>query len=105
MGARISFPIPESVYKDRIDGVVNSLWEGTKFQAISKVFGDEQPKPEGQMVAFDIADMNVTFPVKPEFQNPDTTYVERRVPIGLEDEAHKLLDNWLKSKGFDPEEI
>ena len=44
-------------------------------------------------------------PVKPEFQNPDTTYVERRVPVELEDEAHELLDNWLKSKGFDPREI
>jgi len=24
---------------------------------------------------------------------------------GLEDEAHELLDNWLKSKGIDPDEI
>jgi hypothetical protein len=68
-------------------------------------FGKATPKCEGQAVNFDVADMNVNFPVKPEFQNPDTTYVERRVPVGLEDEAHKLLDNWLKSKGFDPEEI
>ena len=68
-------------------------------------FGKAIPKGEGQSVKFDMADMNVTFPVKHEFQNPDTTYVERRVPVGLEDEAHELLDNWLKSKGFDPDEI
>ena len=68
-------------------------------------FGKATPKGEGQAVKFDMADMNVNFPVKPEFQNPDTTYVERRVPVKLEDEAHELLDNWLKSKGFDPREI
>jgi hypothetical protein len=70
-----------------------------------KDFGKAISKGEGQAAKFDMADMNVTFPVKPEFENPDTTYVERRVPIGLEDEANKLIDNWLKSKGFDPEEI
>lgn len=36
---------------------------------------------------------------------PETTYVERRVPVELEDEAHELIDNWLKTKGFDPREI
>jgi hypothetical protein len=74
-------------------------------KAIKKTFGESSPKKEGEQVSFDMADMNVTFSVRPEFQNPDTTYVERRVPVGLEDEAHELLDNWLKSKGFDPEEI
>ena len=68
-------------------------------------FGKATLKGEGQVVKFDMADMNVNFPVKPEFQNSDTTYVERRVPVELEDEAHELLDNWLKSKGFDPREI
>ena len=35
----------------------------------------------------------------------ETTYVERVVPIELEDECHELIDNWLKSKGFNPEEL
>lgn len=35
----------------------------------------------------------------------ETTYVERRVPEDLEDEAHELIDNWLRSKGYDPEKI
>ena len=71
-------------------------------------FGKAVPKPEGGAVAFDIADMNVSFPVSPEFANqaePETTYVERRVPVELEDEAHELIDSWLKAKGFDPDEI
>jgi len=42
---------------------------------------------------------------KPSKSEVETTYVERRVPIELEEEAHTLIDNWLKSKGFDPEEI
>jgi len=41
-------------------------------------------------------------PKPPEIE---TTYVERRVPVELEDEAHKLIDDWLKLKGFDPEVI
>jgi hypothetical protein len=68
-------------------------------------FGKAQPKAEGAPVKFDIGDMNVSFPVWPEFENPETTYVERRVPVQLEDEAHELIDTWLKSKGYDPEEI
>lgn len=68
-------------------------------------FGKTIPKPEGGAVPFDMGDMNVTFPVREEFQNPETTYVERRVPIELEDEAHELIDSWLKAKGFNPEEI
>lgn len=35
----------------------------------------------------------------------ETTYVERRVPEELEDEAHELIDNWLTAKGYDPKEI
>ena len=69
-------------------------------------FGKAMPKGEGQVVKFDLEDMNVTFPVRGEYRfESDTTYVERRVPKELEDEAHDLIDNWLKSKGFDPEEI
>ena len=68
-------------------------------------FGKAIPKCEGQMLKFDMADMNVKFPVRVEFQNPETTYVERRIPIGLEEEAHQLIDDWLKSKGYDAEEI
>lgn len=69
-------------------------------------FGKAVPKGEGQYVKFDMADMNVTFPVREEYRfQSDTTYVERRVPKELEDEAHDLIDNWLKSKGLDPDEI
>jgi hypothetical protein len=68
-------------------------------------FYDAPIKAEGQALAFDMADMNVSFPVKPEFQNPDTTYVERRVPIQLEDKVHNLIDQFLKANGYDPEEI
>ena len=35
----------------------------------------------------------------------ETTYVERRVPEELEAEAHELINAWLISKGYDPEEI
>jgi len=69
-------------------------------------FGKAIPKGEGQSVKFDMADMNGTFPVREEYRfQSDTTYVERRVPKELEDEAHDLIDSWLKSKGFDPDEI
>ena len=68
-------------------------------------FGESQPKREGDAISFDIGDMNVRFPVRPEFANPETTYVERRVPIELEDELHEYIDSWLKDRGFDPEEL
>lgn len=68
-------------------------------------FGKARPKPEGGAVAFDIGDMDVRFPVRPEFADPETTYVERRVPIELEDELHEYIDSWLKDKGYDPREI
>ena len=62
-----------------------------------------QPKPEGQPVVFDIADLNLdNYPImKAKSESIDYTYVERRVPEELEDEAHELIDNWLKSKGYD----
>ena len=62
------------------------------------MFGEAQPKGEGQPVNYGVGEL----PQKPEVE---TTYVERRVPDHLEDEAHELIDNWLKSKGYDPEEI
>jgi len=66
-----------------------------------------QPKREGEPVAFDIGDMNLEiYPIMTSFSKAiEYTYVERRVPEELEDEAHELIDNWLKSKGYDPEEI
>ena len=68
---------------------------------------ESQPKKEGEAVAFDIGDLNLdNYPVmKAISESIDYTYVERRVPIELEDEAHELIDNWLKSKGYDPEAI
>ena len=63
-------------------------------------FGDAPRKTEGMGIKFDADDPDV------EYENEcETTYVERRVPIELEDEAHTLIDNWLKEKGIDPEEI
>jgi len=66
-----------------------------------------QPKKEGEPVAFDIGDLNLEiYPIMTAFSKAiEYTYVERRVPEELEDEAHELIDNWLKSKGYDPEEI
>ena len=70
-------------------------------------FGKAQPKPEGQTVSFDVGDLNLdNYPImKAISESIEYTYVERRVPEELEDEAHELINNWLKSKGFDPDEI
>ena len=35
----------------------------------------------------------------------DYTYVERRVPVDLEDKVHNLIDQFLKANGYDPEQI
>ena len=69
------------------------------------IFGKAQPKAEGTTVAFDAGDMNVNMSEFSKFTNKDYTYVERRIPEELEDEAHELIDNWLRSKGYDPEAI
>jgi hypothetical protein len=65
-------------------------------------FGDAPVKTEGRSV-----NVMYGFPedYHPEPPAVETTYVERRVPTQLEDEAHELIDTWLKSKGYDPEEI
>jgi len=65
-------------------------------------FGDAPIKGEGQSLNLAYGFSEDYKPSKPEVE---TTYVERRVPIKLEEEAHTLIDNWLKSKGFDPKEI
>jgi len=66
-----------------------------------------QPKKDGEMVRFDIGDLNLdNYPrMKAISESIDYTYVERRVPEELEDEAHEIIDNWLKSKGYDPEDL
>jgi hypothetical protein len=65
-------------------------------------FGLAPIKGEGQS-------LNSTYGFPEDYTPPppkyETTYVERRVPEELEDEAHELIDNWLRSKGIDPEEI
>lgn len=63
-------------------------------------FGKAIPKGEGQEVWFD-NEMKTTF----KSNEVETTYVERRVPEHLEDEAHAVIDAWLKSKGYDAEEL
>lgn len=40
-----------------------------------------------------------------EKESIDTTYVERRIPIQLEEKVHKLIDRYLMKCGFDPENI
>jgi len=66
-----------------------------------------QPKKDGEIVRFDIGDLNLdNYPrMNAISKSIDYTYVERRVPEELEDEAHEIIDNWLKSKGYDPEEL
>lgn len=63
-------------------------------------FGLAESKAEGEPISYDGAG-----PAGEDTTAIDTTYVERRVPRELEAEAHELIDNWLRSKGFDPEEI
>jgi hypothetical protein len=60
-------------------------------------FGDAPIKGGGMQVSYGHPDGYV--PKKPKIS---TTYIERRVPIELEDDVHKLIDDWLKQKGFDP---
>ena len=68
-------------------------------------FGDAKPKKDGEMVAFDIGDLNFDMSAFSEGSNIDYTYVERRVPVELEDKVHNLIDQFLKANGYDPEEI
>ena len=34
-----------------------------------------------------------------------TTYVERRVPVELEGRVHRIIDKFLKERGYDPDKI
>ena len=63
-------------------------------------FGRALPKGEGQQVWFDET-MKTNF----KSSEVETIYVERRVPEHLEEEAHIMFDAWLKSKGYDAEEL
>ena len=65
-------------------------------------FGDSPVKGEGQSLNEQYGFPERYVPKPPKIS---TTYIERRVPIELEDDAHKLIDDWLKSKGFDPRTI
>ena len=65
---------------------------------IGNKFGDAPIKGEGMMV--DYGDWGI--PTKPEVE---TVYVERRVPAHLEDKAHWLIDTFLTSEGYDPEQM
>ena len=67
---------------------------------MSNGFGNAPIRMEGMGIKYD-----ENAPDEVYKNECDTTYVERRVPRELEDEAHILIDNWLKSKGFDSEEI
>jgi hypothetical protein len=74
--------IPEEQFNEQWDAIFNS-----------KKLVEEAPYHPG----YEDAAMGASF--------VETTYVERRVPEHLEDEAHDLIDNWLRSKGYDPEAI
>ena len=61
-------------------------------------FGEAPIKAEGASVYTDEE-------LEPYKKQVETVYVERRVPKNLEKKTHKLIDKFLKSKGYDPEEI
>ena len=65
-------------------------------------FTDAVVKGEGQSVNAIYGIAEDYTPTKPIVE---TTYVERRVPVFLEDAAHKLTDQFLCDHGYDPEEI
>jgi len=60
-------------------------------------FGNAPIKNGGMQVSYGHPEGYVY--IKPQIS---TIYIERRVPVELEDDVHKLIDDWLKSKGFDP---
>lgn len=82
------------------EGFINPM--DTLREIANDTFGMAPVKAEGQS-------LNSTYGFPEDYKPPkplvETTYVERKVPDHLEDEAHELIDNWLKSKGYDPEEI
>ena len=58
-------------------------------------FEDAPVKGEGSAVQFEIGDLNESFPTRFKNEQPEeieTRYVERRVPIELEEEAHTLIE-------------
>ena len=65
-------------------------------------FGDAPIKAEGSSINTLYGFEEDYVPPPPKYQ---TTYVERRVPVELEEEAHKLLDTWLAAHGYDLEEL
>jgi hypothetical protein len=62
-------------------------------------FGFAPIKQEGSPIVVDPSHIGTAKP------GVETTYVERRVPSYLEDEAHAVIDAWLRIKGYDPESI
>jgi len=65
---------------------------------------DQAPiKKEGEPFnPFGYTDEELAAIPKPKY---DTTWVEVRVPINLEEEAYQLIDSWLESKGIDLKEL
>lgn len=61
-------------------------------------------KGEGQPVSFGIDAMSAVLPNAGKV-GIMTMYIERRVPIFLEQSAHALIDQLLIDHGFDPKEI
>lgn len=62
------------------------------------MFGGAPIKGEGQSVYTEEE-------LAPYKGQVETTYVERRVPMHLEGRVHRLIDKFLKERGYDPEEI
>lgn len=59
-------------------------------------FGMVAAKREGDLVQYDNGSSHKNDP-----DRPVTSYVERCVPAHLEDEIHKLITEFLKSRGYD----
>ena len=61
-------------------------------------FGSAPIKAEGAAVYTDEE-------LAPYKEQIETVYVERRVPMHLEREAHAAIDRFLARKGYDPETL
>jgi len=69
---------------------------------IDSDFGLAEIKQEGKTGPFDGSLKKMG-----KFEEPSvpTTYVERQVPVLLEEDAHKLIDDFLKSNGYNPNDL
>lgn len=67
-------------------------------------FPDAPMKREGEPVSFGLNAMSAVIPNNQKV-GVLTTYIERRVPVFLEEAAHKMFDKFLDDHGYDPEAL